>query len=147
MDVTSPKHLPFPRSRQAGQSRTTRQAHEHGFHDVIQMMSGGDHPQAQRRALLRKEIQAGCTQVGFGGETDCTPLADDVRDVKGHAQGLHEARIVLRGLAPHAVVEVEDAQPWPQRFVCPQGQQEVDGIRATRHGYPNELGRQKSTLR
>jgi hypothetical protein len=73
------------------------------------MMGGSDHPQALRRALLRKEVQAGCTQLGFGGEPDCTPLTDDARDVQGRAQGLHEARITLRRFAPHAVVEVEDA--------------------------------------
>jgi hypothetical protein len=56
-------------------------------------------------------------------------------------QHLHEARIALGRFAPHAVVEVEDAQPWPQSFVRPQGQQEVDGISATRHGYPNTFRR------
>jgi hypothetical protein len=105
------------------------------------MMSGGDYPQAQRRALLRKEVQAGRTQLGFGGETDCTPLTDDARDVQGCAQSLHEARITLRGFAAHAVVEVKDAQPWPQSFVRPQGQQEIDGISTTRHGYPNAFRR------
>jgi hypothetical protein len=77
------------------------------------MMGGGDHPQLLRRTLLRKEVQAGRTQLGFGGETDCTPLTDDARDVQGRAQSLHKARIALRGFATHAVVEVEDAQPWP----------------------------------
>ncbi len=147
MDVTRAECLPFPRSRQAGEASTARQAHEHGFHDVIQMMGGGDYPQALRRTLLRKEVHAGRTQLGFGGETDCTPLADNARDVKGSAQGLHEARIALRSFASHAVVEVEDAQPWPQSFIRPQGQQQIDGISATRHGYPNEFSRQKSALR
>jgi len=141
MDVTSAESLPFPRSRQTGQASPARQAHEHGFHDVIQMMGGGDHPQLLRRTLLRKEVQTGRTQLGFGGEPDCTPLTDDARDVQGSAQGLHKARIALRGFAAHTVVEVKDAQPWPQSFVRPQGQQEVDGISATRHSYPNAFRR------
>ena len=57
------------------------------------MMGGGDHPQLLRRTLLRKEVQTGRTQLGFGGEPDCTPLTDDARDVQGSAQGLHKARI------------------------------------------------------
>jgi len=85
-------------------------------------MGSSDHPQTLRRTLLRKEVEAGRTQLGFGGEPDCTPLTDDARDVQGSAQGLHEARISLRGFAAHTVVEVKDAQPWPQSFVRPQGQ-------------------------
>jgi hypothetical protein len=105
------------------------------------MMGSSDYPQALRRTLLCKEVQAGRTQLGFGGEPDCTPLTDDARDVQGRTQSLHEARIALRGFATHTVVEVKDAQPWPQSFVRPQGQQEVDGISATRHGYPNTFRR------
>lgn len=104
-------------------------------------MGSSDYPQALRRTLLCKEVQAGRTQLGFGGEPDCTPLTDDARDVQGRTQSLHEARIALRGFATHTVVEVKDAQPWPQSFVRPQGQQEVDGISATRHGYPNTFRR------
>ena len=51
------------------------------------------------------------------------------------------AELLPPGFAAHAVVEVKDAQPWPQSFVRPQGQQEVDGISTTRHGYPNAFRR------
>jgi len=107
--MTIAESLPDPRSGQTRQAGAARQAHEHRFDDVIQMVRGGDHPQAQRRPLLREEVQPSRPELGFGGETRFAPLADDAGDIKDGAQGLHESGVALGRFAPHPMVVVEDA--------------------------------------
>lgn len=109
MCVSIAEGLPLPRRRQARQAGAARQAHEHRFDDVIQMVRGRDHAEAQRRSLLREELKARRTEFGFGREAGKVPSADDAGEAQRRRQGLHESRVAVGGFAPDAMIVMEDA--------------------------------------
>ena len=147
MNMTVTESLPDARRRQAGKPGAAAETHEHRLDDVIQMVGRRDDPHALRRTLLREERQARRAELGLVRSTGRAPLADGARDGERRAPSLHETRVVGRGRAPHAMVEMPDPQARAQRLVGPEREQQVDRIRPAGNRHANRLRRRQPVRR
>jgi hypothetical protein len=127
--VAIAKILQHTRRSEAGEAGATSKPEQRVFDDVVEMMRGAKQFETEGLTLLGKKSVAGSTQISFRSGTLPRPASEHARHPEGGAEGGDETGVFRRSFAPHAVIEMQDAQSRSHGFVRPERTEQVDRIR------------------